>query len=402
VASVSLWDQSKLGICCMANLLNSSSASNTEFKTLLLAHKTELVRELTRAMANQFNNTMMAVTSYAELEMKRLPPAQRRSLEQVLDNAARATALVQKLLGISRNEPGAPRPLNLNSVLTEIKLFIDQLTGERLSLVYELDAKIPLVNVDPIEIEQLVLSLAVNARNMTAKGGTLTILTKSALLTSDMIGDTERPGEYVLLSVADSDAPEQGAQAEQHAKSADQDARMNMSLAVMRAVAKSVDGIARVSREPGKGCSFNIYFPALHQDAKTEEERTIPRKVAVARTILIVEDDDAVRVPTSELLKMEGFKVLQARSGEEAISIIQQNKPTLDVLITDVVMPRMGGHEVAAKLLEVYSGLKVLYMSGDTHGSLSSQNTGRTPGATLRKPFRLEVLKDKIHELLGE
>lgn len=109
-----------------------------------------------------------------------------------------------------------------------------------------------------------------------------------------------------------------------------------------------------------------------------------------------------MRVPTSELLKMEGFKVLQARTGEEAIQIVQQKRPALDILITDIVMPKMTGHEVAARLLELHPGLKVLYMSGDAHEGISPDHAERLRSATLRKPFRLEVLKDKIHELLGE
>jgi len=388
----------------MANLQTSKPASSNapDVKTLLLAQKTELIGELTRAMANQFNNTMMAVTSYAELEMKKLPPAERRSLEQVLENAARATTLVQKLLGISRNQAGSPEALNLNSVLTEIRTFVEQLTGECISVVYSLDSAISTVYANPTEIEQLVFSLVVNARNAMAKGGTITVTTKPVRLTAESVGESERPGDYVMLSVDDTDAGGATTASDQLAVGADQDSRISLSLAAVREAVNSADGITRFSTEPGIGSSFKIYFPALQQDARAEEERTTPRKVAVARTILIVEDDDAVRVPTSELLKMEGFKVLQARTGEEAIHIVQQKHPSLDVLITDIVMPKMTGHEVAAKLVELHPGLKVLYMSGDAPEALSSHNTERPPGATLRKPFRLEVLKDKIHELLGE
>ncbi len=388
----------------MANLQTSKPTSGNapDVKTLLLAQKTELIGELTRAMANQFNNTMMAVTSYAELEMKRLPPAERRSLEQVLKNAARATALVQKLLGISRNQAGSPQALNLNSVLTEIRTLIEQLTGERISVVYSLDSAISAVYADPTEIEQLVLSLAVNSRNAMTKGGTLTVTTKPVRLTADSVGESERPGDYVMLSVDDTDAGGATTASDQVAAGADQDSRVSLSLAAVRAVVNRADGITRFSTEPGTGSSFKIYFPAARQDATAEKERATPRKVAVARTILIVEDDDAVRVPTSELLKMEGFKVLQARTGEEAIHIVQQKHPALDVLITDIVMPKMNGHEVAVRLLELHPGLKVLYMSGDAQEGTSGHDDGQFRGATLRKPFRLEVLKDKIHELLGE
>jgi two-component system cell cycle sensor histidine kinase/response regulator CckA len=385
----------------MANLTSKPVSSNAhDVKALLLAQKTELVSELTRVMANQFNNTMMAVTSYAELEMKRLAPAERRSLEQILKNATKATALVQKLLGISRNQTGSPEALNLNSALTEIKVLVEQLTGEHISVVYSLDSSIPAVFADPTEIEQLVLCLTINARNAMVNGGTVTVTTRPERLTADFVRESEKPGDYVMLSVDDSEADGTKPLSERFA-GADQDSRMSLSLAAVRAALKSAGGVTRFSTDPETGNSFRVYFPVLRQDAKLEEDRTTPRKVAVARTILIVEDDDAVRVPTSELLKMEGFKVLQARTGEEAIHIVEQNHPTLDILITDIVMPKMTGYEVAAKLLELHPGLKVLYMSGDAQEGLSSP-VERTPGPALRKPFRLDVLKDKIHELLGE
>lgn len=388
----------------MATLLSSEPSGNApDVKTLLLAQKTELIGELTRAVANQFNNTMMAVTSYAELEMKRLPPAERRSLEQVLKSATSATVLVQKLMGISRHQACSPQVVNLNAVLTEIRSLVGQLAGERISVVYSLESTISAVYADPAEIEQLVLTLAVNARNAMVMGGTVTVTTRPVRLTSDSLGESEQPGDYVMLSVNDTGSG--GAtttKSEALAASTDQSTRTSLSLTAIRAVVNGADGITRFSNEPGLGSSFQIYFPALRQDAKPEEERTKPRKVAVARSILIVEDDDAVRVPTSELLKMEGFKVLQARTGEEAIQIVQQKHPSLDVLITDIVMPKMTGHEVAARLLELHPELKVLYMSGDAQEGSSADSAERLRAATLRKPFRLEVLKDKIHELLGE
>lgn len=122
----------------------------------------------------------------------------------------------------------------------------------------------------------------------------------------------------------------------------------------------------------------------------------------MARTILVVEDDDAVRLPAAEFLKMEGFKVLQARTGSEALNLVQQSRSSLDILIADIFMPKMSGHEVAAKLLEQHPDLKILYMSGDPSRSGSTGTLNLPQNATLRKPFRLNVLRDKIHDLLGE
>jgi len=390
----------------MSDLLSSKPKSSppelhADLPTLLRAQKTELIGELTRATANQFNNFMMAITSYAELEMKQASAPQRRNLEQVLSNANRAAALVQKLLAISRTQAALPQPLDLNIVLTGISELLEQMTGESISVVYDLDPNTPTFDADPAEIEHMVLSLAVNARNAMTKGGKLTVSTKSIDLNRDFvgIGEIEQTGMHVMLAVDDTGHDRT---AEELVGSYDQDARINLSLAAVRGIVKNAGGVVRFSSEPGKGNSFKIYFPASNQDAREDSKRSSPRNVPVARTILVVEDDDAVRIPTSEFLKMEGFKVLQARTGDEAVHLVQQNRSTLDVLITDIVMPKMSGCQVAEKLLELNPGLKILYMSGDTDEAHRTR-ANRPPGnVLLRKPFRLETLKDKIHELLGE
>jgi two-component system, cell cycle sensor histidine kinase and response regulator CckA len=388
----------------MAELLTSKPTkgypeAHVDLRTLLLAQKTELIGELTRATANQFNNIMMAITSYAELEMKNASPSQRRSLEHVLSNAGRATALVQKLLAISRKPAASPQPLDLNNAINGISNFLEQLTGEDFAVVYELNPGVPLVNADATEIEQVVLSLAINARNAMAKGGKLTIRTNSMDLNKESMGEIERPGKYVMLSIDDTGdrraAGELGA-------SPDQDARINLSLAAVRGIVKNAGGYVRINSAPEKGSSFNIYFPAVKQDAGETSPRSSRRTAPVARTVLVVEDDDAVRIPTSEFLKMEGFKVLQARTGDEAIHVVEQNRSRLDILITDILMPKMTGHQVAEQLIRLHPDLKVLYMSGDTDDAPASRRTDPSKNAILRKPFRLEVLTERIQELLGE
>jgi len=380
---------------------SSSPETSTDLRTLLLAQKTELISELTRATANQFNNIMMAITSYAELELRKATASQRPSLEQVLCNAGKATSLVQKLLAISSKQSASLQPVNLNSALRGINNLLEQLVGESVSVVYGLDASSPMVHADPIEIEQVVLSLAINARNAMPRGGTVTVSTKVTELDNESVGfsETARPGEYVTLSIDDTGP---GGAAEELLSGPDQDARINLSLAAVRGIVKNAGGFVRFNTEPGKGSSFNLCFPALKGNDREDPKRSSPRTVAVARTILVVEDDDDVRIPASEFLKMEGFKVLQARAGEEAIHVVQQNRSRLDVLITDIVMPKMTGHQVAEKLLDLHPELKVLYMSGDTDEASRSGRAYLPENAILRKPFRLETLKDRIHELLGE
>jgi|HubBroStandDraft_2_1064218.scaffolds.fasta_scaffold20808_2 two-component system cell cycle sensor histidine kinase/response regulator CckA len=390
----------------MADLLTPKSTNSlpelhSDLRTLLLVQKTELISEVTRATANQFNNIMMAITSYAELEMKSASPSQRRSLEQVLSNANRATALVQKLSAISRKQSASHQPLDLNALVKGIGDIIEQLAGERVSVVYNLDPSIPMVNADTAEIEQLVLSLAINARKAMANGGKLTTSTELVDLDKESpgMGEIEHPGKYVMLSIDDTGS---GRLAEELSGSVNQDARINLSLAAVRGIVKNAGGCVRFNSEPGKGSSFNIYFPELKPDAQPDGKRNFHRSALASRTILVVEDDDAVRIPTSEFLKMEGFKVLQARTGDEAIHVAQQNRSRLDLLITDIVMPKMSGRQVAEKLLELHSDLKVLYMSGDADEAPASRKADHSRNAVLQKPFRLDALTDRIHELLGE
>jgi two-component system, cell cycle sensor histidine kinase and response regulator CckA len=390
----------------MADLLTPKSANSlpelhSDLRTLLLVQKTELISEVTRATANQFNNIMMAITSYAELEMKNASPSQRRSLEQVLSNANRATALVQKLSAISRKQSASHQPLDLNTLVKGIGDIIDQLAGERVSVVYNLDPSIPMVNADAADIEHLVLSLVINARKAMANGGKLTTSTELVDLDKDSpgMGEIEHPGKYVMLSIDDTGSDRT---AEELSGAVSQDARINLSLAAVRGIVKNAGGCVRFNSEPGKGSSFNIYFPELKSDARSDGKRNFHRSALASRTILVVEDDDAVRIPTSEFLKMEGFKVLQARTGDEAIHVAQQNRSRLDLLITDIVMPKMSGRQVAEKLLELHSDLKILYMSGDADEAPALRAGDHSRNAVLQKPFRLDALTDRIHELLGE
>ena len=379
--------------------LSTHANSGLDLRTLLLAQKTEVIGELTRAIANQFNNTMMAITSYAELELKKLPPAERRSLEQVLRNTARATELVQKLLRISRNLPASNQALDLNAVLTGIAPLVEQLAGEENSVAYNLEPDIPKICSDSAQLEQVALSLAINSRGATTKGGKLTFTTKLVELNEDSVRAGELPGKYVMFAVDEISAATPVEDFEP-STNLNQDARVNLFLAAVNVVVKDAGGIVRFASDPAKGNSFKIYFPVLQLDQPAERERSVPRSAPVARTILIVEDDDAVRAPTAELLKMEGFKVLQARTGEEAIQVVLQNRSTLDLLVTDIVMPKMTGHEVADQLLEMNPELKVLFMSGEDDRAANSRS--KATSAVLRKPFRLGALKEKIHDLLGE
>ena len=372
---------------------------------VLLAQKTELVSELAGAMANQFNNIMMAVSSYAELELKKAVSPEKHRLEQVLSNAARATSLIQKLLAFSRKQVPSPQPVQLNRVVTEISDLVQLLVGAQIEIVLSLDPKVQRVKVDRVELEQLILGLTIGGRNAMTGGGKLTVSTETVKLDDRFIGsEGVAPGKYVVLSVTDTgavlDRRKDGPKSDRNNS---QDLRINLALAAARGIAKEALGLVRVFSEPESGTSFKIYFPALGQETPEAKARGASMKnLPVARTILVVEDDDSVRVPAAEFLKMEGFKVLQAQTGLEAIHVVLRNRSPLDLLITDIVMPSMSGPEVAEKLIELHPDLKVLYMSGDVDKAAPRIDATKSGHAVLQKPFRLNILNDKIHDLLGE
>ena len=394
----------------MAKGVDKPATGSPELKedartNLLLAQKTEVISDLAGAMANQFNNIMMAVSSYAELEIKKASSQEKRSLEQVLSNAARATSLIQKLLAFSRKHVLSPQPLQLNRLVTEIGNLLQLVVGEGIEVVLAVDPAVQNVNADRVELEQLILSLAIDGRNAMNCGGKLTVSTEIVKLSNKFIGtEAADPGKFVALSVSDTGAAiEPRKDTLKPGRKSNQDLRIGLALAAASGIAKESRGLVRVSSEPASGTTFKIYFPALGQDDSEAVAGSQALKILpIARTVLVVEDDDSVRIPTTEFLKMEGFKVLQARTGSEAIHVVEKNRSLLDLLITDVVMPGMSGPEVAEKLIEMQPDLKILYMSGDVDQGAAWSDSAKSGQAVLQKPFRLNVLNDKIHDLLGQ
>jgi two-component system, cell cycle sensor histidine kinase and response regulator CckA len=379
---------------------DSISYEPQEIRAPLLSQKIELISELAQAMANQFNNIMMAVTSYAELELKKTNRKDRHGLEQVLNHATRATSLIQKLLEFSRKHTSSPQALELDAVVSDLSVLLKELLGERVELLLRIDSGASIIRADRIDFEQALFTLAVIARNAMGDGGNLTISTSTADVDEQFIGgDRAAPGKYVIVALesechADSSPSASGA-------GLDQSQSVNLFLSGVRGLVRDCHGLARFSSEAGARRRFSLYFPVSSKDAEIDSGRTLPRNPAVARTILVVEDDDAVRIPAAEFLMMEGFKVLQARTGSEALNVVQQSRSSLDILVTDIYMPRMSGHQVAAKLLEQHPDLKVLYISGDPERA-AAPAVQVAPSTVLRKPFPLSTLRDKIHDLLGE
>jgi two-component system, cell cycle sensor histidine kinase and response regulator CckA len=380
-----------------AKAARRSPESQADFRTQLLAHKTHLIGELAGAIDNHFNNFMMAVTSYAEVELKKAPPTEKRNLEQLLRSAGNATHLIQKLLAFSRHRTPSPQRLQLNEVITGITELLQQLAGQQTDLVFSLQPDLRKIQADRVEMEELLLSLAVEARNSMSGKGQLSITTKSVELSWEDLQAEKKPGAYVMLAVYT--PPDPSPNRSQRSKSGENGSRTEggFAQATIEKIVRDAQGFTRAAGEPEQASNFNIYFPAAGDEVPATDEDLSPKSLSSSRTILVVDDDDAVRIPATEFLKMEGFKVLQAKNGPEAINIALQKRSPLDLLITDVVMPAMNGREIAKELVEMHPGLKVLYMSGD-----ASEANQQSQDDVLQKPFRLDKLNEKIRSMLGE
>ncbi len=387
--------------------IGSDSQAKSDLGDLLVARKAGLVSQLAGSMASQFNNIMMALTSCVELELKKATtPAQKRNIEQILSHSARASNLIQKLLTFGRKMAPAPRPFVLNKVVEEISTLLQPLAGEEIEVSLKLDPSVGAIFADPVEIEQLLLSLGLYARDAIRHRGSLAITTELVMLDSASFGsDLEEPGQYALLSLQYTADIRVSHGAEANAAPLDShELRLMQTIASVRGIVNDCRGYLRVASRSTQGTVFRIYFAALPAEAAKHHSDPPSSKAAISRkTVLIVEDDDAVRDPAAEFLMMEGFKVLQARTGPEALRIVQESRSEVDLLVTDIVMPGMNGNEVADHLLQTHPTLSVLYMSGDSD-KVSQIN--RTPSgvrnSVLQKPFRLNILNERIRELLSD
>lgn len=379
--------------------LEPSAVGLADRAGLIRDEKAELVGQMAGAMANHINNVMMSITSYAELELKKANAGQKRNLEQILNNSARATALIQRLLALSGKQSPSPRRISVNPVVNEVAGLLPVLLGEDAKVTLHLDSEEGCIVADPSEVEQLVLTLAMNARNVLTSGGELQISTNfvDARSLPSSIAPAKADSRYLELTLHSTHSV--------HAAkgSGNNDLRVAHAIAATRSVLRERHGHLRVSSRPGMSTTFRVYLPAVAHELATAKNEVTVAVPASMKTILIVEDDDAVRNPAAEFLKMEGFKVLQARTGPEALRIVKESRSNLDLLITDIVMAGMHGNQVAEELHKSHPELKVLFMSGDAaEAAKASKNPLGQSENVLQKPFRLNKFIDKIHQMLGD
>jgi CheY-like chemotaxis protein len=370
----------------------------------------EAVGRLAGGVAHDFNNALGVITGYSELLQLSLSPEDPRHKQaaEIGKAGMRAASLTRQLLAFSRKQVTQPVVLDLNSVVTDIDKMLRRLIGEDIDLAIVRDSKLNNVRVDRGHMEQVLMNLAVNARDAMPQGGKLLIETKNTKLDDSYLSlhPFAKPGKYVAISVSDTgcgmDKEVQSHIFEPFFTTKEVGKGTGLGLSMVYGIVKQSEGHISVYSEPGKGTTFRIYLPTV--EAKSASPATVePRPVLHgSETVLLVEDEVALRELARGFLQSHGYTVLEAGDGSAAIQLINQHEGTVHLLLTDLIMPGMSGRELAETLTSSRPTLKVIYMSGYTHDLITQHGVLDNSTELVEKPFSVESLLAKVRTVLDE
>jgi PAS domain S-box-containing protein len=412
-----LKDRTAIVIGIRTTLQDITELKQTEEKMASLqnqlhqAQKMEAVGRLTGGIAHDFNNLLTIIKGYSQLTLIRLKESSslKENIHEIHKASERATDLTRQLLAFSRNQIMEMKVLNLNTLLQNLDKMLCRAIGEDIELVWVLPNDLGRVKADPGQIEQVIMNLVVNARDAMPSGGKLTIETANVKLDELYAGSHigVAPGHYVELSVSDTGmgmSPEVKDRIfEPFFTTKEKDKGTGLGLSVVYGIVKQSEGNILVYSEPGQGTTFKIYLPRV--DEPLEE---IKEKVEVAdipcgsETVLVVEDDDQLRKLIAQVLQTQGYRTLEASCGDDALVIYKEGKESIHLLLTDVVMPRMGGVELVKRCREIGRDFKVLYMSGYAESVMIHPEGLATRMNYIRKPFTVHSLAKKVREVLDQ
>lgn len=379
---------------------------------LFQAQKMDAIGMLAGGVAHDFNNLLLVISSYAELMQDSIGPEHRlhRNVQEILSASRRAADLTRQLLAFGRKQSQTLQILNLNTVLDEISRMLPRLIGEDVELTIAPQADLGKVKLDPVQLEQILMNLAANARDAMPAGGKLTIATHNVEL-DDTYVQTRTvvpPGQYVQLEVSDTgrgiDAEHLPHIFEPFYTTKEKGKGTGLGLATVYGIVKQSGGFIWVYSELGIGTTFRIYFPRVETGARRASDvygahATVD--LQGSETVLLVEDENAVRHPASEFLKRCGYTVIEAKDGLQAVEAVSRHKGPIDLIVTDVVMPGMSGGQLAELLAEKYPEMKVLFVSGYSQNVVLGHNILNVQTNFLQKPFTLKSLAAKIREVLA-
>ena len=373
------------------------------------AQKMEIAGRLAGGVAHDFNNLLTVIGGRSQIMLQRLKAddPHRRDVELILETAQRAAALTRQLLVFSRKQMLAPVVLDLNSIVANMDKMLRRLIGEDVDLVTVAGADVGRVKADPSQLEQVVMNLVVNARDAMPLGGSITLETSTVELDAAYARQhvDVRPGAYVVLAVTDTGSgiePETKAHIfEPFFTTKAPDKGTGLGLSTVYGIVAQSDGHITVESEPGHGATFRIYLPRVtetaRRDAAAGSRVTLPRG---SETILLTEDEEHVRELALEVLRMSGYTVLEASDGASALELSARHAGPIHLLVTDIVMPHMGGGELAQRLTRLRPEMRVLYMSGYTDDALVRHGVAASEAAMIEKPFATDGLVQKVRAVL--
>jgi PAS domain S-box-containing protein len=377
---------------------------------LLRSQRLEAVGRLAGGIAHDFNNLLTVIIGYAEVALSRIAPPNvfRDSLEDIRTAATRAAMLTNQLLAFSRRQVLQARVVDLNHILEGTESMLRRLIGEDVKLVMTLDPALRNVKVDPAQMEQVVMNLAVNARDAMPLGGTLTLETANVFLDqSDALRHLEvSPGHYVSMKVTDTgsgmDQQTLARIFEPFFTTKEVGKGTGLGLSTVYGIVKQCGGHIMVRSEPGAGTTFEIFLPATEEAASEKDMAALElsRDGGGSETVLVAEDEESLRKLIVEVLRLEGYEVLESESPEHAAALCSQHDGPIHLLLTDVVMPGMSGADLADAVRKARRGIRVLYVSGYTPETSAHTVSLTGEFAFLQKPFTPAALANAVRELL--
>jgi PAS domain S-box-containing protein len=381
------------------------------------SQRLESLGQLAGGVAHDFNNLLAVIVNYTEFVAEQVAeaaqtsgdprwPAVRRDIAEILRAGARAGELTHQLLAFGRREVVRPQVLDLNTVIGQVENLLRRSLGEHIQLHTQLAGDLSPVLADPGQLEQVLVNLAVNARDAMPEGGTLSVETANRVLDEDAVHThpSLRPGRHVQLTVSDTGTgipPEVAERVfEPFFTTKPKGQGTGLGLATVYGIIHQADGHAAIASAPGAGTTFTALLPATEQRPVPVEDTPAPQLAHGGETVLVVEDEDALREVTRRILTRNGYHVLTAASGPDALKTAEHTDCDIDLLLTDVIMPHMLGKELATTIRETCPAIRVMYMSGYAQPVLASQGT-LDPGVTLvEKPFSEPRLLEKVRDVL--
>jgi signal transduction histidine kinase/ActR/RegA family two-component response regulator len=382
---------------------------NTE-KQLLQSQKLEAVGRLAGGISHDFNNLLTVILGYSDIMKRNLPDSHplRRNVQEIVRASERAASLTRQLLAFSRKQVMQPKVFDLNTVVTDLEKMLQRMIGEDIELRVSLQDELDHIKADPVQLEQVIMNLVVNARDAMPKGGKLTIETNNVYLDEAYAREhvSVVTGDYVMLAISDTGC---GMNEETRLHifepfftTKEQGKGTGLGLSMVYGIVKQSGGNIWVYSEEGRGTTFKVYFPRV--TAHTEEHKRISGALdgpGGSETILLVEDAELVRNLARQVLEGAGYRVLEAASAEAAIDLCERiNGDKIDLLLTDVIMPGMSGNEMSRILLAKQPGMPVLYMSGYTDDAIVQHGVLEAGINFLQKPFTPGALALKVREVL--